>query len=288
MNSRSDSPSHDATDRVDADESTMLNTALAMELALSAAGAANTAAVGPGARERLLERVHRSAMALQGFITVRHGATPWTDWHEGARSRRLHEYGPLRSLMVELQPGAALPHAGNAAAQEILVLRGTLTGSTLLDPQSFLLRNCGGRDVWVAPQGALLFLRELHGSREALPAAEARWWPVAGAEAIIVPASEVGWLPFSPGVQVKPLVGNDEAISMLAHFQPGARVAGHGHVLPEECVMVQGDLYLGDLLLREGEYQLAPTGSRHDSVMSDHGSVLYFHGAIDAALRGEA
>ncbi len=288
MNSPSDSFLHDAADRVDADESTMLNTALAMELALSAAGAANAAAVGTGARALLLERVHRSAIALQGFITVRHGATPWTDWDEGARRRLLYEYGPLRSLMVELQPGAALPHTGNAAAQEILVLRGTLTGSTLLGPQSFLLRNCGGRDVWVAPQGALLYLRELHGPREALPAAEARWWPVAGAGVIIVPASEDGWLPFSTGVQVKPLVGNDEAISMLAHFQPGARVAGHGHVLPEECVMVQGDLYLGDLLLREGEYQLAPTGSRHDSVMSDHGSVLYFHGAIDAALRGEA
>jgi quercetin dioxygenase-like cupin family protein len=285
MNPMFNTYAQDDTARADADDSALLNIAIAVELAPFGVDAANMRPPGLGLSARLLGRVNRSVLALQGFITVRHGATPWTDWRDGVRMRLLHEYGPLRSQMLELQPGAVLSLTSDAAAQEVMVLRGTLTGSVPLGPQSFLLRNSAAPDAWVAPQGALLYVRELHGPRDALPEAEARWWPMEGAATIIVATSDEGWLPFSPGVQVKLLAGSDEATSMLARFQPGARVVRHSHGLPEDCVMVQGDLYLGDLLLREGEYQLAPAGSWHDGVLSDHGSVLYFHGAIDAALR---
>lgn len=47
--------------------------------------------------------------------------------------------------------------------------------------------------------------------------------------------------------------------------------------------MVEGDLFLGDLLLREGEFQFAPQGSQHGDLFADSPCLLFFHGAVDAA-----
>jgi hypothetical protein len=267
------------------DDSETLSAALAQELALDLAPVRErtTGAV----RSRLLARVRDSAQAHQDFITVRRDDTPWADWQDGVRARMLHAKGALRMRMLELRAGAALPDMGDAQAQELLVLRGTLVGMTDLAAQGFLVRTLRHPGRWTSAQGALVYVRELCGARDALPAAEARWWPAADAAARVVPAGSVdGWLPFSPGVQVKPLAGDNDAISMLARFEPGARVNTHGHCLDEDCVMLEGDLFLGDVLLREHEYQLAPAGTTHLGLFSDVGAVLYFHGAIDPALRG--
>jgi anti-sigma factor ChrR (cupin superfamily) len=85
-------------------------------------------------------------------------------------------------------------------------------------------------------------------------------------------------------VDIKPLHALGERVSMLVRFEPGARVPDHAHVLAEECLMVQGDLFLGDVLLCEGEFQYAPVGSRHDELFSDVGCVLFFSGAIDPVV----
>jgi hypothetical protein len=267
------------------DDADAVNAALALALALAPVPAVAAQAV----RERLLARTRRSAEAHRDFVTVRHGDTPWSGWQAGVRTRALHGKGALRMRLIELQAGAALPPPGDAQAQEIVVLAGALAGALVgahaLPAHSFLLRAGGDTLAWTAPQGALLYVRELHGARSELPDAEARWWPAAGAAPVVLPASDEGWQPFAPGVQVKPLAGNDEAISMLARIAAGARVNVHGHRLDEDCVMLEGDLYLGDVLLREHEYQLAPAGTTHNGLLSDDGAVLYFHGAIDPALR---
>jgi hypothetical protein len=49
----------------------------------------------------------------------------------------------------------------------------------------------------------------------------------------------------------------------------------------EECLMLSGEAFFGDILLRAGEYQHAPLGSRHGEAFSDVGALLYVHG--DAA-----
>ena len=49
----------------------------------------------------------------------------------------------------------------------------------------------------------------------------------------------------------------------------------------EECMMLQGEVFLGDILLRAGEYQLAPAGSLHGDVYSDVGATLFVRGARD-------
>jgi hypothetical protein len=250
---------------------------------------------GPqGLRQRLLQRARRSVAEHAGFITVRHGDTPWTAWTDGRRTRELRGNGGVRIFMLELLPGAAVPALAAAHAQDVLVVQGLLVavpahGPALqLPAQSYAVRTAAdAHAVWVAPQGALLYVRDLTGPRSALAPAEAQWWPPEGAAAQFFPASDEGWLPFAAGVQVKPLVGSDAAVSMLARFEPGASVLAHGHGLDEDCLMLRGDLYLGDVLLREGEYQMAPGGSRHNGLMSDTGGVLFFHGAVDTSTRTE-
>lgn len=257
--------------------------ALALAVAAPAAGA--PPAMNTALRQRLMARVHESAQDAQRMVTVRHGDTPWRVVQPGVSTRALHDNGRTRTRMVALQPGAcwAQPHAS-----EVLVVQGVarLRGEAAdLPTESFVL-TADAAQFTGGGRGALLYVRELYGARSALPAAEQTWWPERGTPARVLPAADEGWLPFSPGVQIKPLHGNEAAMSMFARFEPGASVAAHSHGLDEDCIMLRGDLYLGDTLLREGEYQLAPVGTGHRGLASDGPSVLFFHGAIDAALRG--
>jgi quercetin dioxygenase-like cupin family protein len=235
-------------------------------------------------RQRLLTRVRESAQAAEQMVTVRHGDTPWQMVQPGVASRALFDNGITRTRMLTVQPGAVW---ASSHASEVLVAQGEVgvPDHEALPAQSFVL-TAGNTRFEGRGLGALLYVRELYGSRSALPAAEQGWWPEADAPVLVLPASAEGWLPFSPGVQIKPLHGSDASISMLARFEPGASVAAHSHGLDEDCIMLRGDLYLSDTLLREGEYQLAPAGTGHRGLASDGESVLFFHGAVDAGLRG--
>ncbi len=237
-------------------------------------------------RQRLIRRVRDSAEHSRRMVTVRHGDTPWQIVEPGASVRALHDNGITRTRMIALQPGAAWQQHRPC---EVLVMQGQMRMSGVehaLPTESFALCTSGASWAGGGALGALLYVRELYGDRSGLPADEQTWWPAPGAAPLVVPASEQGWLPFSAGVEIKPLHGSNASISVFARFAPGASVAAHGHGLDEDCIMLRGDLYLSDLLLREGEYQLAPAGTGHRGLASDGGAVLFFHGAIDERLRG--
>lgn len=73
---------------------------------------------------------------------------------------------------------------------------------------------------------------------------------------------------------------------MLYHAQAGAAVPQHSHGHDEECLMVQGELFLDDVLLQEGDYQLAPAGTGHRVTETDTGVVIYAHGDLDLKFFG--
>ncbi|WP_296447229.1 hypothetical protein [Rhodoferax sp. UBA5149] len=62
-------------------------------------------------------------------------------------------------------------------------------------------------------------------------------------------------------------------------------VPTHVHECAEECLLLQRDMFRGDILLLEGEYQWAPGGTSHDTLSSDVGCVVFIHGAVDPALK---
>ena len=74
-----------------------------------------------------------------------------------------------------------------------------------------------------------------------------------------------------------------EGNGALARFAAGGRVPAHPHCIDEECLMVEGELFLGDVLLREGGFQRAPGGTAHGELFADSPCLLFFHGAIDPA-----
>ena len=90
-----------------------------------------------------------------------------------------------------------------------------------------------------------------------------------------------GWPDFAPGIQRRVLWHRDGLAAMLYYAQPGASVPRHTHGHDEECLMVQGELFLDDMLLRAGDYQLAPAGTAHRLTETDTGVVLYAHGDLD-------
>ena len=75
--------------------------------------------------------------------------------------------------------------------------------------------------------------------------------------------------------------------AMLWLAEPGATVPQHRHGHDEECLMLRGDLFQDDYLLREGDYQLAPQGSMHRTVSTDTGALIYAHGDLDMQVLGD-
>lgn len=48
-------------------------------------------------------------------------------------------------------------------------------------------------------------------------------------------------------------------------------------VLDEECLLLEGDAFIGDTLLRTGDWQLAPTGSKSRLITTDKGALVFMH-----------
>jgi quercetin dioxygenase-like cupin family protein len=137
--------------------------------------------------------------------------------------------------------------------------------------------------VWcdAGPDGAQVYARQ---RLAAGPALESHWWTLAEGRARRSAGLDRRWLRSAPGVEVLRLWGDARVVSMLVRFDAGASVPDHGHDLDEDCLVLDGEMFLGDILLRAGDYQLAPAGGTHWGEMSDVGCVFFFHGAIDPVL----
>ncbi|WP_374432585.1 cupin domain-containing protein [Inhella sp.] len=226
--------------------------------------------VPPALGARLLERVRGQRAANAPMLTRRRPLHQGQAeaWAEGVQAHPLHG----GSWLLELAPGARLNGRGSGAL-ELLVLAGSLD---LEDGQA--LHACGhallppGTPLRAGSAGPLrLYWRE-HGAAGPFhaPAVPQLHTPQA-------------WQPLRPGVEICPLHGEGAAVSLLARFAAGGRVPGHPHGLDEECLMVEGELFLDDLLLPEGGFQFAPAGSLHGDLFADAPCLLFFHGAIDPA-----
>ena len=78
------------------------------------------------------------------------------------------------------------------------------------------------------------------------------------------------------GVYVRRLFVDRAANRMTALFrmEPGASYPQHVHAGPEECYVLEGDLHVGDAVLRAGDYQRAVEGSLHGIQSTEGGCLL--------------
>ncbi len=67
----------------------------------------------------------------------------------------------------------------------------------------------------------------------------------------------------------------------LVRMAPGSSYPRHVHTGPEECLVLEGDLYVGDEIMHAGDYQHAPVGSAHALQRTEKGCLLYISSSLD-------
>lgn len=79
-----------------------------------------------------------------------------------------------------------------------------------------------------------------------------------------------------PGVRVRFLYVDHErkTQTLLMRCAPGAKFPSHDHQGVEESLVLEGDLHIGDVVLRVGDYQRCAAGSRHPAQSTENGCLL--------------
>lgn len=96
-------------------------------------------------------------------------------------------------------------------------------------------------------------------------------------------AAEGSWKPFLPKVAIKVLRREAGIQTYLLRLDPGGVLLPHEHPEDEECIVLEGEVRIGDVVATQGDYHLAPKGVDHEAIVSDKGALLFLRGANPAA-----
>jgi ChrR Cupin-like domain len=104
--------------------------------------------------------------------------------------------------------------------------------------------------------------------------------------ATVLPGDD-GWAPFGKGLSIKRLHEADGILSCLVRLAPGAVLAAHRHPVDEECVVLEGEMLIGEHRVGPGGFHLGRRGVLHDRIRSgEAGALIYLRGAVpEAALK---
>lgn len=100
---------------------------------------------------------------------------------------------------------------------------------------------------------------------------------------LTVRAGEGAWQPFGPGITMKVLHEDGETLSYLLRLEPGASLPPHRHPCDEECLVLEGEMQIGDLVVGPGGYHLGRRSVLHDRLTSPHGALIFLRGAAPQA-----
>jgi quercetin dioxygenase-like cupin family protein len=105
-------------------------------------------------------------------------------------------------------------------------------------------------------------------------------------DSLTIHADEGRWHVIVPGVDFKLLHQDERVKSFLLRIAPGAEVPAHEHPTDEECLVLEGEAYVGGLRLAAGAYHLARKGSRHaGNLRSVSGAVVLIHTGAESPPR---
>jgi anti-sigma factor ChrR (cupin superfamily) len=113
--------------------------------------------------------------------------------------------------------------------------------------------------------------------REALYARiRARIIPDPPAGTYTVRAADMRWVAAGPGVEVKVLrIDRDRRDqTVLIRLRAGAVVGGHRHTQEEECLVLEGEVFIGDYRLQAGDMHVARPGAVHAPIRAPVGALL--------------
>ncbi len=79
-----------------------------------------------------------------------------------------------------------------------------------------------------------------------------------------------------PGVRVRKLFIDTERnqFTAVVKMEPGTSWPRHRHDGPEECMVLEGELHVGDMVMHKGDYQRAEPVSHHCIQRTDSGCTL--------------
>jgi ChrR Cupin-like domain len=102
-----------------------------------------------------------------------------------------------------------------------------------------------------------------------------------------VHAHENTWQPFLDRIEFKLLNHVDGVASYLLRLQAGAVLPAHRHPIDEECVVIEGELRIGErLLIRAGGFHLARKELPHADITTDSGALIFLRGAMPSRKHG--
>jgi quercetin dioxygenase-like cupin family protein len=103
---------------------------------------------------------------------------------------------------------------------------------------------------------------------------------------VTVHREEGEWRRIAPRVQEKVLLRTGGMRACLLRMEKGSSLPAHDHPSPEECVVLEGEVWLGDVFCRAGDFHRAPRGKPHGALRTDSGCLLYVRtgGGQGAAL----
>lgn len=84
-----------------------------------------------------------------------------------------------------------------------------------------------------------------------------------------------GWVELLPKAHAKLLFTDGEAESYMIRLEPGAWAPAHEHPADEECLVLEGSLWQGDVFLSAGDFHVARPGMKHGELRTDTGALVF-------------
>ncbi len=232
--------------------------------------------------KRLDNRISRSIAKHAGLQIVRGKSGVWHNLVSGIRYKTLWQ-GPFgNSVLVDFAPGSALPVHRHNYLEEGVVLSGSLQVDDLeLSQYDYHVSPAGSHHGHIkSKQGGTAFLR---GSSVGQPMAMVKevlggFLPKSDQLSHSIKAGAEDWTEIQKGVFKKDLWVEGGTVSRFFRLEPNTQIDNHAHSLAEECMMLSGEIFFGDILMQSGDYQLAAKGSAHLNIYTDTGAFLYVRG----------
>ena len=277
----------------------LLNEPFASALARGLEGAVANAGTD-ALRGRLLARVGAAMRAAAPMHTVRlarqavHAVAPGISaqtLQQAQPDTPLRPGEPARVALITLAPGATLDSQllsletgpGRHGDQEWLLLSGSAQcdGVRLSRHDHHVVPAGAARAQLSTAAGACFMLRESAPVLGVSPSSASDTAGASGPCAFTHFEASPHWVALAPGIQRRVLWQRGAQAALLYRAQAGAHIPDHQHGHAEECFVLEGELFLDDVLLQAGDYQLAPAGTGHRVTETDTGVVIYAHGDID-------
>ncbi|MEQ1528512.1 MAG: cupin domain-containing protein [Methylococcales bacterium] len=237
-------------------------------------------------KTQVLARITQSLAKQAGVLTVRLKDGVWRTLTSGIRYKPLWSGSAGNSVLIELAPGAALPQHRHNWLEEGMVLRGDLhMGDLQLGPLDYHMSPLGSRHGRIhSDNGALAFLRGTSLGHKPGVLTELLGGLIPGkgdACLTVFDQDNHAWLAITDGVFIKELCSDAQQLSRMVRLQAGATWTGGSHQHDTEYMLLAGEVFLNDVLLQAGDYQLAAAGSCHADIYTDVGATLFIRGDPD-------